>query len=86
MSATQSAPAAGGQPAGGAFYSADKQKNRASKVNKLIFVLIAWKISKNSTVSKGLNQGFSNPLPAGKKMPAEPPKNALQALKENVLL
>ena len=33
-----------------------------------------------------LNQGFSHPLPAGKKMPAEPPKNARQALKENVLL
>ena len=34
--------------------------------------------------SFGLAQGFSHPLPAGKKMPAEPPKNARQALKENV--
>ena len=33
-----------------------------------------------------LEQGFSHPLPAGKKMPAEPPKNARQALKENVCL
>ena len=36
-SATQNAPPAGGQPAGGAFCGADKQKNCASKVNKLIF-------------------------------------------------
>ena len=33
-----------------------------------------------------LEQRFSHPLPAGKKMPAEPPKNARQALKGNILL
>ncbi len=33
-----------------------------------------------------LMQGFSHPLPAGKKMPAEPPKNARLVLKENVIL
>ena len=36
--------------------------------------------------SKAINQGFSHPLPAGKKMRAEPQKNARQAVKENVLL
>ena len=33
----QNAPLTGGQPAGGAFCAAGKQKNCASKVNKLIF-------------------------------------------------
>ena len=36
--------------------------------------------------ANSLEQDFSHPLPAGKKMPAEPPKNARQALKENVLV
>ncbi len=29
-----------------------------------------------------VNQGFSNPLPAGKKVPAEPPQNTRQAAKD----
>ena len=37
LSAAQNVPLAGGQPAGGAFCAADKQKNCASKVNKLAF-------------------------------------------------
>ena len=37
LSATQKAPPVGGQHAGGAFWAADKRKNRASKVNKLTF-------------------------------------------------
>ena len=34
LSAAQNAPPAGGQPAGGAFRAADKQRNCALKVNK----------------------------------------------------
>ena len=32
----------GGQPAGGTFCAADKQKNHASKVNKLTFGYMAY--------------------------------------------
>jgi hypothetical protein len=35
LSAAQNAPLAGGQPAGSAPYTADKQEKRAEKVNKL---------------------------------------------------
>ena len=38
----------------------------------------------NSTVHL-FGQGFSHPLPPGKKVPAEPPKNARQAVKEKIL-
>jgi hypothetical protein len=53
LTAAQSAPPAGYPPPGGAFCAADKQKNVASIVNQLTFV-VTRQISKHSTESKGL--------------------------------
>jgi len=49
--AAQNAPPAGGQPASGFFCTSDKQKNRASKVNKLTFDYTT-KFQRNGTGSK----------------------------------